>query len=231
MHNTSSETLVLQVEIALAGDPRLAAPTWLPRSREKTGVSRGQEQIPVHRIGSDCEVLGSTGLWLVGKSLTGLVTMTDASIDAEIGRIFNLPIKELRAEWHRWYPERQLPQRLSRDLLVRTIAWRLQEQRVGGASAKLMRELDRLADQLHRSGTLDIEREATIKPGTRLVREWHGETHRVTALDDGYLYGGRHFISLSEIARAITGTRWSGPRFFGLKPARPKSKLVSVVDE
>ena len=65
-----------------------------------------------------------------------------------------------------------------------------------------------------------------LKPGTRLVREWRGEIHQVTVLDDGLEYRGSHYDSLSEIARSITGTRWSGPLFFGLRRARNRSDEV-----
>lgn len=152
--------------------------------------------------------------------------MPDSAVSAEITRLLALPIQHLRAEWHRWHPDIEMPERLSRDLLVRTIAWKLQEQQFGAAPSKLKRQLDQLSKQLSRSGSLDIEREAHLKVGTVLVREWHGNTHRVTALDDGFLYGGQSYASLSEIARAITGTRWSGPRFFGLN-AGPRRSIVS----
>lgn len=147
----------------------------------------------------------------------------DEEVAREVARLVGLPLPELRAEWHRWHPERQMPTRLSRDLMVRTIAWKLQEQAHGALSPVIYRKLERLAAQLERSGTLDIEREISLKPGTALVREWRGETYRVTAADSGFLYDGRAFESLSEVARAITGTRWSGPRFFGLKQPSQKS--------
>ena len=142
--------------------------------------------------------------------------MSDTAISAEIFRLSALPLAELRAEWHRWHADVQMPKRLPRDLLVRTIAWKLQEKTFGGMSVSLVSRLDRLSRQMKRSGTLDIEREAHLKVGTVLVREWHGQTHRITALDEGFLYNGQTYASLSEIARAITGTHWSGPRFFGL---------------
>ena len=139
------------------------------------------------------------------------------STDIEIRRLTDLPLEQLRAEWHRWHPDRCFPDRLPRDLLVRTIAWQLQEKQFGRASPALATRLDRLSAQLSGSGILDLEREARLKTGTSLVREWRGQTHRVTALDEGFIWDGQRFESLSEIARAITGVRWSGPRFFGLK--------------
>ena len=153
-------------------------------------------------------------------SVSGVPALEASSgegVTREVARLSELPLPELRSEWHRWHPERQIPARLSRDLLVRTIAWKLQEQVYGRCPPMLTRKLERLAAQLERSGNLDIEREAYLKPGTLLVREWRGQTFRVTATQDGFLYDGRPFESLSEIARTITGTKWSGPRFFGLK--------------
>jgi hypothetical protein len=138
-------------------------------------------------------------------------------VATEIGRLTNLPLDELRAEWHQWHPDKCMPDRLSRDLLVRTIAWKLQEREFGKGPASLATRLDRLSKQLSGTGILDCEREAQVKNGTTLVREWQGQTYRVTALDDGFVWDEQRYVSLSEVARAITGVRWSGPRFFGLK--------------
>jgi hypothetical protein len=142
---------------------------------------------------------------------------TDISTEAEIRRLADLPLKQLRSEWHQAHPERWMPDRLPRDLLVRMIAWKLQNEQIGRSSSALSTRLDRLAKQLCGSGSLSIEREVQLKPGTSLIREWGGQTHRVTALDEGFLWNDRSYASLSEVAREITGTRWSGPRFFGLK--------------
>jgi hypothetical protein len=110
-----------------------------------------------------------------------------------------------------------LPDRLPRDLLVRSIAWQMQAKQFGSVPRSTIRELDRLNAQLAKSGDLDLEREVRLKPGTRLIREWKGSTYRVEVLADGFLMEDRRYASLSHVARAITGTRWSGPRFFGLK--------------
>jgi len=88
----------------------------------------------------------------------------------------------------------------------------------------IVRELDRLARQLERSGTLDIERQASLKPGTRLVRDWGGKTYTVTVEPDGFTMGDRRYSSLSEIATTITGVKWSGPRFFGVKREPPRGR-------
>ncbi len=148
-------------------------------------------------------------------------------IASEIERLSNLPLDQLRAEWHYWHRDKRLPERLPRNLLVRTIAWKLQERDFGRAPATLSTRLDRLANQLSRSGILDCEREAQLKAGTTLVREWRGGTFRVTALDDGFLFDEQRYASLSEVAREITGVRWSGPRFFGLKQKHRTSGAAS----
>ena len=119
---------------------------------------------------------------------------------------------ELRAEWRRVWKEPAPP--LSHDLLRRGIAWKLQERVHGGIPGSVSRELDRLARQLENGG---LRVANTAKPGTRLVRQWHGKTYHVLVLDDGYVFEDRRYTSLTQIAETITGVRWSGPRFFGLR--------------
>lgn len=105
----------------------------------------------------------------------------------------------------------------SSDLLARSIAWRLQERVFGGLAPARVRELELLARQLSETGELDLERSVQLKPGTRLVWQWHERVYVVTVLDQGYDYEGRLYPSLTPIAREITGAAWSGPRFFGIK--------------
>ncbi len=123
-------------------------------------------------------------------------------------------------EWRRLYRSPP-PKQLSRDLLIRAIAYKLQEQVHGGLGKVIERQLRRLAkpapDELGKAKDLGL----SLKPGVKLVREWHGDTHAVLVHEDSFEWQGRRYRSLSMIARAITGTRWSGPRFFGLKP-RPR---------
>ncbi len=117
-----------------------------------------------------------------------------------------------------------------------SVAYRIQEQANGGLSPETGRRLTTIAAALERDPTytplseLRITSELRIKPGTRLIRRWKGEMHRVTVLDHGLDYRGRHYRSLSEIAREITGTRWSGPLFFGLRK-NGISKEVRHADE
>jgi hypothetical protein len=123
---------------------------------------------------------------------------------------------QLQVEWHRLY-RADPPTRLSRDLLLRGVAHRLQEREQGGLSIGLKCRLDALAAELDAKGMSEFAPAAVLKPGTRLVREWHGRAHAVIVLENGFEYQGERYPSLSRIATLITGTRWSGPVFFGLK--------------
>jgi hypothetical protein len=141
---------------------------------------------------------------------------------AELDRLESLTLFDLRNEWrrlHRMAP----PMRLSRDLTLRGIAYRLQERAHGGLSRSTQVQLAQSAEPAGRT-ELAVTGErgafAKPKPGTRLIREWRGVTHAVLVHADGYEWQGERHSSLSMIARAITGAHWSGPRFFGLRRAR-----------
>jgi Protein of unknown function (DUF2924) len=106
----------------------------------------------------------------------------------------------------------------SRELLVNTIAWHLQARQFGGLSPSVQRRLERLAAAIERGEPIRPSTAADrLRHGTTLERTWHGETHSVTVAADGFTYRGQHYRSLSQIARIITGTRWNGPAFFGLR--------------
>ncbi len=130
----------------------------------------------------------------------------------QIEALRSLGTTELRQEWQRIWKE-PAP-RLGHDLLRRGIAWKLQEQAYGALPRGAARELERFARLVERGRPLGLERIA--KPCTRLVRQWRGRTFHVAVMDDGFLYDDRRYASLSQIAQVITGTKWSGPRFFGL---------------
>jgi hypothetical protein len=106
---------------------------------------------------------------------------------------------------------------MRKELLVRVIAYRLQEREFGALSEASCRRLRHLASALEANPNAEISTRPPIKPGTRLVRQWKDQVHVVEAEAKGYQYKGARYESLSEIARVITGTRWSGPLFFGLK--------------
>lgn len=139
----------------------------------------------------------------------------------QIAGLADLSLPRLRAEWRRLHRGQPLPEGMSRDLLVRGIAWALQAKALGDLPPARMRDLSRLARQLDQTG--ELERPQHRKAGTRLVRQWHDQVYVVTVLDQGYEFEGRHYPALTPIARAITGAAWSGPRFFGLKSNRGKS--------
>ncbi|MBF6567715.1 MAG: DUF2924 domain-containing protein [Candidatus Binataceae bacterium] len=101
-------------------------------------------------------------------------------------------------------------------MLIWAIAYRLQERAFAGLKPATQRLLDRIADNRSKDAPLDIPK-PRASARTVLIREWRGVTHRVTVLDNEVVYQGRRYKSLSEVARAITGSRWSGPLFFGLK--------------
>ena len=133
-------------------------------------------------------------------------------LDQRIEVLRSLGTAALRQEWVRVWKE-PAPM-LGHDLLRRGIAWKLQEQLHGGLPRAAARELERFARLVERGKPLGLERVA--KPGTRLVRQWRGRTFHVAVMDDGFLFDDRRYASLSQIAQVITGTKWSGPRFFGL---------------
>jgi len=131
---------------------------------------------------------------------------------------------DLQAEWRRLYGI-EPPARISRELLIAAIAYRLQEQALGGLRPELHRKLRQIAEQVRRGEEPGLSTAPRLKPGTKLMREWQGKTHQVLVGEDGYVWRQEHYRSLSQMARAITGTSWSGPVFFGLKPrsaARPE---------
>ena len=136
-------------------------------------------------------------------------------IASEIARLESLTKDDLRAEWRRLH-QTLPPRRLSRDILLRGIAYKVQEDAFGGLSKAILRKLQ----PTEASPEKKRSPRPSFKPGTRLVREWHGVSHTVVVLNDGVEWRGQHFRSLSVVAREITGAHWSGPRFFGIKAER-----------
>ena len=112
---------------------------------------------------------------------------------------------------------REPPKHISRKIMVRELAYQAQAEALGGLSPVTLNRLLRLAAMIKKDPATLLEASPQIKPGTRLIREWKGEVHEITVLEDGVSHKGQRYRSLSEVARAITGTRWSGPAFFGLK--------------
>ncbi len=139
-----------------------------------------------------------------------------AASQEDIADLGGLPIDTLRDRFTELYG-RLPPARLGKDLMIRAIAHRIQEHAEGGLRPTVQRHLSKLVRAFAETGQVRIDSEPAVKPGTRLIRAWQGQTHQVTVTADGYVYRDRSYRSLSMIAREITGTRWSGPRFFGLK--------------
>jgi hypothetical protein len=140
----------------------------------------------------------------------------------ELARLAGLPAHRLRIEWRRQI-RGEPPAGLSRDLLLRAITYKVQEHAYGGLTQAARKTLRNLAGKITTEGaggTLNLA--PMIKPGVRLVRDWRGQAHSVLVLEDGFEYQGERYRSLTEIARRITGAHWSGPRFFGMVPARAK---------
>jgi hypothetical protein len=141
------------------------------------------------------------------------------ALSERLGVLPTLSLGELRLEWRRLY--RVDPPRLSRDILMRAIAYRLQETAHGGLSKTAQRRLATLALGFEADGTMAPAPAPRIKSGSRLVREWHGRTHTVNVTEDGFEFEGKSYQSLTKIAFVITRAQWSGPRFFGLAKALP----------
>jgi hypothetical protein len=121
------------------------------------------------------------------------------------------------------------PQHLRKEFMVRILAYRIQETAFGGLSTMTRRRLNQIAISLENGNNKLKVGQRPIKPGTRLIREWRGKTHSVSVVEAGFEFQGTRYRSLSEIARLITGTRWSGPRFFGLRPGLAKVQGVANV--
>ena len=144
-----------------------------------------------------------------------------------LGTLPNMTRAQLLDSWVRVVGKPVIPG-ASRELLVTTIAWHLQARQHGGLMPAVQRKLERLAAAIDRGEPVRpltaIER---LRPNMSLERGWRGETHNVTVLVDGFAYRGQRYRSLSQIARLITGTRWNGPAFFGLRQPNGKASAGS----
>ena len=147
-------------------------------------------------------------------------------LDVEIARLRDLDVGQLRSRWHTAFG-RPAPAHLSRHLLFRSLAYRLQADRLGDLDGESKRLLDRSGspEKAGQDAVRLSQRTAVLRPGTILAREWNRQMQRVAVLADGFAWNGNTYPSLSKVAFAITGTRWNGPKFFGLrdKPATASS--------
>jgi hypothetical protein len=137
------------------------------------------------------------------------------TLSRDLAILPELPLEALKERWQALFGAPPRP-RLGRALMMRAIAYRLQEEVLGGLEPATRRQLSRASQDLA-AGRSPAAPPTTCKPGTRLLREWQGVVHEVIVLERSVQYRGRSWPSLSAVAREITGARWSGPRFFGLK--------------
>ena len=147
------------------------------------------------------------------------------AIEAEIDRVRSLGLDELRTLWRVTFRSSS-PPTFAKDLMARFLCWHIQEQAQGGLDLETAKHLDGPA----RGAKPGANRPTRLKPGTVLLREYQGERHTVTVVPDGYMWHETTYASLSTIARAITGTAWSGPRFFGLRGGGEPAALSKGAD-
>jgi hypothetical protein len=152
---------------------------------------------------------------LRNRAADRVLTATPERLTHEISELAALDATALRQRWAQLVGD-EPPLHLGRKMTIQAIAYRLQERAFGGLKPSTVRILDRVAGA---SESAESNRSPARKAGAGmvLIREWGGMTHRVTVLDDDVVYRGRRYKSLSEVARMITGTHWSGPMFFGLR--------------
>jgi hypothetical protein len=165
------------------------------------------------------------------RHAAGQVSTDD--MEAELVRLSILGLDELRREWKLKFNAAP-PSVRSRDILLRLLAWKLQAEAFGSLDADTDRKLRTIARALERDGDYEPKIRRGLSPGVELTREWKGIIHKVVVVSGGFQYLGKRYGSLSDIARTITGTRWSGPRFFGLeqkeRPREPRPTPRSSVD-
>ena len=137
------------------------------------------------------------------------------SLSSGLASLATMTYSELHLAWRRHY-RAVPPKKMSRDILELGIAWKIQENKLGGLGTAVKRQIAELARTMEAKSDLAKPRAISLKSGARLLRTWEGVTHEVMVVEDGFIWAGKTWRSLSAIARDITGTRWSGPRFFGL---------------
>lgn len=142
--------------------------------------------------------------------------LTSPATRLRLAELGSLSTPQLRTLWQKQY-QVQVPRTLRRDLLIRFIAYRLQEEEFGGLGKSTLRRLETIAGKLRDPNHASRSGVASLKPGTTLVREWNGTTHTVLVLEDGFEHAGERYSSLTKVAAVISGLHRSGPAFFGLK--------------
>jgi hypothetical protein len=153
----------------------------------------------------------------------------DPAVEDELDRLVTMPIAKLRVRYREVF-RTEPPTAFGPDLLRRSIAHQIQKKTYGGLSRSAQRLLDRMMKAFAAKPNGKIVLPRRIKPGSVLVREWKGKSHRVTVLTDGFVYDGDAYSNLSEIAVLITGTKWNGPRFFGPRTKTKESEERAAPD-
>jgi hypothetical protein len=152
----------------------------------------------------------------------------DMNTTNRIAELFRLSRKQLLGRWQELYGKTP-PSGIRREVMIPFLAYRIQENAEGGLSAAARAQIKSVARSLeYARNSPNRSTRPKIKTGTRVLRHWGREMHEVSVTETGYEYRGHGYRSLSEIARLITGTRWSGPAFFGLRKESPKRVQNSV---
>jgi Protein of unknown function (DUF2924) len=158
-----------------------------------------------------------------------LAAPAEADSKAEIARLRDLDLNTIRARWRTAF-RRPAPLHLSRHLLFRTLAYRLQADAFGDLDKESVEILNRISAGADSDAREAVQRfkqaDSRLRPGTILTREWNGHLHRVVVLAKGFSWEGKTYRSLSAVASAIAGSKWNGPRFFGLRQvSEPRGRL------
>ena len=156
-----------------------------------------------------------------------MVRPTPEQVEAEIAGLRDLSLEALKARWLELKPL-PLPKFMRRELMSKALAHAIRQAAFGGLDPATQKKLDQLVRQIVPSGERPPPAPNRIKVGTRLIREWQGRVHEVTVESDAFIWNGKRHRSLSEIARLITGTRWNGWVFFGLKRTGASSKTAEL---
>jgi DUF2924 family protein len=145
------------------------------------------------------------------------------NVNEQLEQLKQLKREELRERWQEAFGSKP-PAKIRSSLMVQAIARRLQEKALGGLKPSTQRLLHKVAEEAGAGRKVPTTGNAQPRIGTVLMREWHGTRHQVSVVKDGFVYRSKRYTSLSQIARTITGTQWSGPLFFGLRSKTEQSR-------
>src|SRR5208282_1918032 len=147
------------------------------------------------------------------------ISVLPSAVTREIASLPEATSANLKERWRALYGS-EPPRCISRDLLILALAYRIQKQALGGMKRATRRLLIKVVSDSSARRPIQVAPEPSLKPGTVLLREWHGTEHQVIVREDGIVLNGKQYKSLSQVAYRITGTKWSGPLFFGLRTTR-----------